>query len=64
MSRYKELCTYCFNQRELENANLELVSCPACSPMVSSYAAKEPVRLAERAVKMVLGKRGKYEQSK
>lgn len=62
MSIYKELCTYCFNQRELENADLELVSCPICSSRLSSYVAKDPVKLAEKAVKQVLGDWREYAQ--
>ncbi len=56
MGKYKELCQYCFNQRELENASLELCPCPFCGPVVSSYVARDPVVLAEEAIESVFGK--------
>lgn len=61
MDRYKELCNYCFNQRELENADLELVGCPICSAVVSSYVDKDPIKLAEKAIKEVFKDWKKYE---
>ena len=59
MSRYKELCSYCFNQQELENADLELVGCPVYGPKASSYVEKDPLVIARKAVNKVLGKRKK-----
>jgi len=50
-----ELCTYCFNQRMLENADFELTPCPMCSPMVKVDPKVNPRKLALECIKKVFG---------
>ena len=48
-----ELCTYCFNQKMLENADLELIPCPMCSPSPKISSKVNPRKLAIECIKKV-----------
>jgi len=52
-----ELCTYCFNQKMLENADLELTPCPMCSPAVKINLKVNPRKLAIECIKKVFGEK-------
>ena len=50
-----ELCTYCFNQKMLENADLELTPCPLCSSTAKVDSKVNPRKLALECIKKVFG---------
>jgi hypothetical protein len=52
-----ELCTYCFNQKMLENADLELTPCLMCTPTPKVDPRAKPRKLAIESIKKVFGEK-------